>query len=105
MRTNWAPLPDDVTEPAARLVEELRALKDAKGLTLLDLAAATHYSRSSWERWLNGKRPVTRSALERFAIAVGADSGPLLALFDSPADPAAPGADGNEYLGYRCVMD
>jgi len=93
MRTNWAPLPDDVTEPAARLVEELRALKDAKGLTLLDLAAATHYSRSSWERWLNGKRPVTRSALERFAIAVGADSGPLLALFDSPADPAAPGAD------------
>jgi tetratricopeptide (TPR) repeat protein/transcriptional regulator with XRE-family HTH domain len=117
MRTNWAPLPDDISEPSARLVDELRALKDAKGLTLLDLAAGTHYSRSSWERWLNGKRPVTRSALERFAVTVGADSGPLLALHalldspdgpdraDGPDRPAAPpaaavaGAAGAESTG------
>ena len=89
----WRPLPDELPLPARLLVEQLRELKDAHGLSLADIAAATHYSRASWERWLNGKRLVTRSALLGFISVVGADEALLLELLSQAAKsprPAAP---------------
>ncbi|MGN5376967.1 helix-turn-helix domain-containing protein [Streptomyces lasalocidi] len=41
------------------MIGELRALKDAHRLSFQELGRLTHFSRASWERWLNGKRPVT----------------------------------------------
>ena len=87
MRTNWAPLPSGLNAPARRLVEELRALKDANGLTLAALAGSTHYSRASWERWLNGKRPLTAAALTSLTTALGIDSAPLLDLLRQARAP------------------
>jgi hypothetical protein len=89
----WRPLPDELPLPARLLVEQLRELKDAHGLSLADIATATHYSRASWERWLNGKRLVTRSALLGFISVVGADEALLLELLSQAAKsprPAAP---------------
>lgn len=82
MGSQWRPLPEELPLPARLLTERLRALKDANALSLADISAATHYSRASWERWLNGKRLITRAALLGFAETVGADAAPLLVLLD-----------------------
>ena len=73
MATHWAPLPAGLNPAARHLVGELRALKDAHGISLAQLSTTTHYSRASWERWLNGKRLITGAALTAVATRFGAD--------------------------------
>ncbi|MFE4517918.1 DUF2690 domain-containing protein [Kitasatospora sp. NPDC056783] len=101
MGSAWKQLPEELSEPARRLAEELRTIKDTAGLSLSELAARTHYSRASWERWLNGKRVVTEQALDALARAVDCDGAALRALWrqavdgpeaGTPARPAVAGA-------------
>ena len=80
MVTEWADLPAGLNDPARRLVREIRAAKDSAGLSLAQLAVHTHYSRASWERWLNGKRLVTPIALAGFARVTGIDGVALAEL-------------------------
>ncbi|MFJ7158174.1 helix-turn-helix domain-containing protein [Streptomyces sp. NPDC101118] len=84
--------------PEAELFAEMRRIKEAARLSYNRLADKTHYSRSSWERFLNGKQVPTRVAVEEFATAAGADPLPLLALLGrldrNPAAPAAAPAAG-----------
>ncbi|WP_380285038.1 DUF2690 domain-containing protein [Kitasatospora purpeofusca] len=96
MGSAWKQLPDDLSDPARRLTEELRAVKDATGLSLSELAARTHYSRASWERWLNGKRVVTEQALDALIGAVECDGPALRALWHrtAAAAPSQAVADG-----------
>ncbi|MFD4654087.1 DUF2690 domain-containing protein [Kitasatospora sp. NPDC058444] len=95
MGSAWKPLPEELSEPARRLAEELRAIKDTAGLSLSELAARTHYSRASWERWLNGKRVVTEQALDALAGTVDCDGAALRALWRrAVAGPEAAGAPG-----------
>ena len=67
-------------DAAGRLARELRTAKDAAGLTLAQIGRHTHYSRASWERWLNGKRLIVPDALAGFAELTGADGTHLAAL-------------------------
>ncbi|MET8539681.1 DUF2690 domain-containing protein [Kitasatospora sp. NPDC004799] len=94
MGSAWKQLPEELSEPARRLAEELRAVKDAAGLSLSELAARTHYSRASWERWLNGKRIVTEQALDALVGAVECDGAVLRTLWRQavagPAEVVAP---------------
>ncbi|MFJ9457681.1 DUF2690 domain-containing protein [Kitasatospora sp. NPDC101447] len=94
MGSAWKNLPEELSEPARRLAEELRAIKDAAGLSLSELASRTHYSRASWERWLNGKRVVTEQALDALIGAVDCDGTALRALWEravtAPGEPAEP---------------
>jgi tetratricopeptide (TPR) repeat protein/transcriptional regulator with XRE-family HTH domain len=78
--SSWSPLPSGLNPAARRLVGELRTLKDEHGLSLARLSAATHYSRASWERWLNGKRLITAEALAAVCTRFGADPALLGAL-------------------------
>ncbi|MEV5955378.1 DUF2690 domain-containing protein [Streptomyces sp. NPDC051987] len=48
----------------------MRDLKDGSGFTLADLAQATAISRSSWERYLNGKQFPPRHAVQALCRAV-----------------------------------
>lgn len=57
-------LPPSLPEACAALVSELRELKDSSGLTLAELAESTAISKSSWERYLNGKQFPPRHAVE-----------------------------------------
>ncbi|MFF1906098.1 DUF2690 domain-containing protein [Kitasatospora sp. NPDC058218] len=82
MGSAWKQLPDDLSVPAKLLTEELRAVKDATGLSLSELASRTHYSRASWERWLNGKRIITEQALDALTKAVECDGPTLRALWE-----------------------
>ncbi|MFE4589140.1 helix-turn-helix domain-containing protein [Streptomyces laurentii] len=68
--------------PRGDLFAEMRRIKDASRLSYNRLAAKTHYSRSSWERFLNGKQVPSRITIEEFAAAARTDPEPLLALLD-----------------------
>ncbi|MFK0203851.1 helix-turn-helix domain-containing protein [Streptomyces lavendulae] len=57
------------------LVTELRRLRARTGLSYVRLGRRTGYSRSSWERFLNGKQLPPRSAVEALARLAGADPG------------------------------
>ncbi|MFD7961482.1 helix-turn-helix domain-containing protein [Streptomyces zaomyceticus] len=64
--------------PSAELAAEMRRIKGVMELSYGQLAQRTHYSRSSWERFLNQKQLPTRIAVEQFAAASGQDPRPLL---------------------------
>ncbi|MFC9328053.1 DUF2690 domain-containing protein [Kitasatospora sp. NPDC057015] len=72
-----------MSESTRLLVEHLRDIKDTQGWSLAETARRTHFSKASWERWLNGKRLITRQALDSLLKASGADSAALTALFEN----------------------
>ncbi|MDY0813027.1 helix-turn-helix domain-containing protein [Kitasatospora purpeofusca] len=84
--------------PADRLSEELRLLKSSSGLTYARISERTHYAKSSWERWVNGKQFPPRDAVERIAAVCQADERRLLELWtlaeSCRTTAAAPGAVG-----------
>ncbi|MFI1737877.1 peptidoglycan-binding protein [Streptomyces sioyaensis] len=97
----WKGLPDSLDHRVVRLVVQLRRLKDHSGLSLASLAAGTSYSKSSWERYLNGKKLPPRDAVQELARVCGGDATRLLALHEvalqvwqaeraEPDVPAAP---------------
>ncbi|MEV5238910.1 helix-turn-helix domain-containing protein [Streptomyces cinnamoneus] len=73
-------------ERVRQLVVQLRRLKDRSGLSLAALAAKTSYSRSSWERYLNGRQLPPADAVEQLALVCGADPVRLLVLHEVAAD-------------------
>ncbi|MEU5052334.1 helix-turn-helix domain-containing protein [Streptomyces sp. NPDC021096] len=85
-------------ERVRQLVVQLRRLKDRSGLSLAALAAKTSYSRSSWERYLNGKQLPPADAVEQLALVCGADPVRLLVLHevatDAWSDEAPAGEEG-----------
>ncbi|GAA2230395.1 hypothetical protein GCM10010232_15880 [Streptomyces amakusaensis] len=91
-----------------QLLREMRRIRETAQLSFGRLAHRTHYSRSSWERFLNGKQLPTRVAVEQLAAVTGDDPEPLLALLkratDAPADGApAAGATAGEPIGAEPV--
>ncbi|MFJ9681043.1 helix-turn-helix domain-containing protein [Streptomyces sp. NPDC101194] len=87
------------------LAEELRRVRERSGLSLAALAARTPYSKSSWERYLNGKKPAPRQAVEALCALTGTPPGRLLAFWEladaewsgrarpasAPREPEVPG--------------
>ncbi|NJQ00677.1 peptidoglycan-binding protein [Streptomyces zingiberis] len=80
--SRWKELPETLDERALRLTVELRRLKDRTGLSLVSLGRKTGYSRSSWERYLNGRALPPRRAVEQLARLGGADPTRLLVLHE-----------------------
>ncbi|MGQ4515418.1 helix-turn-helix domain-containing protein [Streptomyces sp. DW26H14] len=83
--SRWKALPASLDERARQLVTQLRRMKDRSGLSLPSLQAKTGYSRSSWERYLNGKALPPRQAVEELARVCGIDDTRVLALYDVAA--------------------
>jgi hypothetical protein len=83
----------------ARLTAALRQLRQRTGLSLAALAQRTTYSKSSWERYLNGKTLPPRRAVEDLCLLAREPAGRCLALWEiaesewsrrSAAPPATP---------------
>ncbi|MGI5339601.1 helix-turn-helix domain-containing protein [Streptomyces sp. CA-181903] len=87
----WKELPASLDQRVSQFVVQLRRLKDRSGLSLAALAAKTSYSRSSWERYLNGRQLPPRDAVEELARVCGADAARLLVLHEI-AEEAWPSA-------------
>ncbi|MHC0434215.1 helix-turn-helix domain-containing protein [Streptomyces sp. O3] len=77
--SRWKGLPDSLDPRARQFVVQLRRLKDHSGLGLAALASKTGYSRSSWDRYLNGKALPPAEAVEALARTCGTDPARLLA--------------------------
>ncbi|MCK7621737.1 XRE family transcriptional regulator [Streptomyces sp. RS10V-4] len=103
--TDWKPLPHTLDADVRNLIDQLRACKDRSGLSLASLAERTLHSKSSWERYLNGKAFPPQEAVTSLGRQVGADAARLAALWEladrawsgrhvseppSAAPPAAP---------------
>lgn len=71
-----------MTAEHARLTAALRELKARTGLSLAALAERTAYSKSSWERYLNGKAMLPRQAVRDLCRVAGEPDGRLLALWE-----------------------
>ncbi|MEU7278268.1 helix-turn-helix domain-containing protein [Streptomyces sp. NPDC045431] len=96
----WKELPPGLGERERQLLVQLRRLKDHNGLSLAALAGRTGYSRSSWERYLNGKKPVPRQAVEELARVCGADPTRLVVLHEvALGDREPPQPEGRETDG------
>ncbi|MGW6602386.1 helix-turn-helix domain-containing protein [Streptomyces sp. NPDC055036] len=65
-----------------RLAGELSALRARTGLSLVALAGRTPYSKSSWQRYLNGTKPLPRQAVVALCALAGEPPGRLLALWE-----------------------
>lgn len=78
----WKPLPDTIGPERARFVTRLRELKDRAGVSLAALADQTAYSKSSWDRCLNGSTLPPRHAVEGLCRLAGQPAGPILALWE-----------------------
>jgi transcriptional regulator with XRE-family HTH domain len=94
--SRWKALPESLDPRIRQLVVQLRQLKDHSGLSLAALASRTSYSKSSWERYLNGKAVPPRHAVETMADVCGGDRINLTALWEVATsavvpDPAPPG--------------
>ncbi|MFK4544324.1 hypothetical protein RKD29_003920 [Streptomyces tendae] len=71
-----------MTTEHTRLVAALRELKAGAGLSLAALAERTAYSKSSWERYLNGKGLPPRQAVRELCRLANEPDGRLLALWE-----------------------
>ncbi|MFD7606638.1 peptidoglycan-binding protein [Streptomyces mirabilis] len=80
--SRWKALPDSLDDRVQQLVVQLRRLKDRSGLSLSSMASKTGYSRSSWERYLNGKALAPRQAVEELARVNGVETTRLLVLHE-----------------------
>ncbi|MFJ3308993.1 DUF2690 domain-containing protein [Streptomyces sp. NPDC086549] len=66
----------------ARLASALRELRTRTGLSLASLAAKTTFSKSSWERYLNGKTLPPRVAVQELCRLAGEPDGRCVALWE-----------------------
>ncbi|WP_406458705.1 XRE family transcriptional regulator [Streptomyces sp. NBC_01622] len=66
----------------SQLAAALRELRAATGLSMAGLAAKTPYSKSSWERYLNGRTLPPREAVEELCRLAGEPVGRCLALWE-----------------------
>ncbi|MFJ9908285.1 peptidoglycan-binding protein [Streptomyces sp. NPDC101152] len=82
----WRALPAELEPAVAKLVSQLRELKDTSGRTTLELAKETGYSTSSWERYFSGRAFPPREAVEALAKVVDADVVRLLAVHQMAQD-------------------
>ncbi|MFD8390630.1 DUF2690 domain-containing protein [Streptomyces sp. NPDC059680] len=80
--TDWKPLPGGLASDVRHLVAELRTLKDRAGLSLAILGGRTPYSKSSWERYLNGKALPPQHAVISLGKLADADPARLVALWE-----------------------
>ncbi|MFJ8463265.1 helix-turn-helix domain-containing protein [Streptomyces swartbergensis] len=77
-RTPPGPLPPE----RARLASLLTELKAGTGLSLAALATKTTFSKSSWERYLNGRTLPPRQAVQELCRLAGEPEGRCLALWE-----------------------
>lgn len=71
-----------MTAEHTRLTSVLRELRARTGLSLAALSERTSYSKSSWERYLNGKSLPPRQAVQDLCRIANEPGGRLLALWE-----------------------
>ncbi|MEV7201134.1 helix-turn-helix domain-containing protein [Streptomyces griseoluteus] len=67
----WKALPEELDPQIGEFTRQLRRLVDEEGLSAAALADRTGYSRTSWERYLNGRLLAPKGAVVALAEVTG----------------------------------
>jgi len=67
----WRALPDELDPQVREFASQLRRLVDRGGLSIAALADRTGYSKTSWERYLNGRLLAPKGAIVALAEVTG----------------------------------
>ncbi|MET7985558.1 MULTISPECIES: DUF2690 domain-containing protein [unclassified Streptomyces] len=78
----WKALPDELDPRVTEFVGQLRLLVDRSGLGIAAVADRTGYSRTSWERYLNGGLLAPKGAVVALAEATGASPVHLATMWE-----------------------
>ncbi|KND30960.1 helix-turn-helix domain-containing protein [Streptomyces acidiscabies] len=88
----WKPLPDELDPRMVEFVVHMRRAVDRSGLSTPALAERTGYSRTSWERFLDGRLLAPRRAVDAFAEATGISPVHLTTLWELAEQSWTPGS-------------
>lgn len=78
----WKPLPDELDPEIKEFTGQLRRLLDRGGLGVAAVADRTGYSRTSWERYLNGRLLPPKGAVAALAEATGTNPAHLTTMWE-----------------------
>ncbi|MGW1974755.1 XRE family transcriptional regulator [Streptomyces sp. NPDC001889] len=67
----WKPLPEELDPEVREFAEQLRRLVDRSGLSIAAVSDHTGYSKTSWERYLNGRILAPKGAIVALAEVTG----------------------------------
>ncbi|MFI1567060.1 DUF2690 domain-containing protein [Streptomyces sp. NPDC020490] len=67
----WKALPEDLDPQIREFASQLRRLVDRSGLSIASVADRTGYSKTSWERYLNGRLLAPKGAIVALAEVTG----------------------------------
>ncbi|WP_432587925.1 DUF2690 domain-containing protein [Streptomyces sp. HD1123-B1] len=78
----WRELPEELDPQVREFTGQLRRIVDRSGLSVVTVADRTGYSKTSWERYLNGRLLPPQRAVEALAEATGAGTHHLITLWE-----------------------
>ncbi|WP_433916587.1 XRE family transcriptional regulator [Streptomyces sp. NBC_01744] len=78
----WKALPDELDPQVREFAGQLRRLIDRSGLSIAAVADRTGYSKTSWERYLNGRLLAPKGAIVALAEATDTDQVHLTTMWE-----------------------
>ncbi|MFC9156524.1 XRE family transcriptional regulator [Streptomyces bauhiniae] len=78
----WKALPEELDPQIGEFTRQLRGLVDQGGLSVAALADRTGYSRTSWERYLNGRLLAPKGAVVALAEVTGTSPVHLITMWE-----------------------
>ncbi|MYV46098.1 XRE family transcriptional regulator [Streptomyces sp. SID2888] len=78
----WKALPEELDPQVREFVGQLRRVVDRSGLSVFAVADRTGYSKTSWERYLNGRLLAPKGAIVALAEVTDTDPGHLTTMWE-----------------------
>ncbi|MFI1209025.1 helix-turn-helix domain-containing protein [Streptomyces sp. NPDC020802] len=78
----WRALPDELDPQVREFASQLRRLVDRSGLSIAAVADRTGYSKTSWERYLNGRLLAPKGAIVALAEVTGTNPVHLTTMWE-----------------------
>ncbi|MFF5369213.1 DUF2690 domain-containing protein [Streptomyces sp. NPDC013187] len=78
----WKALPDELDPQIREFTSQLRRLVDRGGLSIASVADRTGYSKTSWERYLNGRLLAPKGAIVALAEVTGTNPVHLTTMWE-----------------------
>ncbi|MGW3092726.1 DUF2690 domain-containing protein [Streptomyces sp. NPDC001102] len=78
----WRALPDELDPQVREFASQLRRLVDRSGLSIASVADRTGYSKTSWERYLNGRLLAPKGAIVALAEVTGTNPVHLTTMWE-----------------------
>src|SRR5947208_6273795 len=78
----WRALPDELDPQVREFASQLRRLVDRSGLSIAAVADRTGYSKTSWDRYLNGRLLAPKGAIIALAEVTGTNPVHLTTMWE-----------------------